>query len=199
MSEYRLQECLTPESMIVASNIRYQAYTSVGYEPVSTSGLFTDEFDGFSGNQTFLLYRHGRPVATVRSSIASLELGLKALPCSKAFDPIITHYLQHYSVLVEMNRMAVLPGCNDDRASIPMMLFSAVFPLVKQYGSVLLCCASGKQHARYYQRMGFLRQTDFADRPGAGLPLALLTKELFANALDFDPVLKAMSLDSNLL
>lgn len=187
MFNYSLRECTSPETLWVAYNIRYQAYTSVGYESVSCSGLFTDALDGQPAHRTFLLYREQAPVATIRVSTLCHANGWLDLPCKSGFEALIQTYAQQYHALIEMNRMAVLPGVSDDAVSLPMMLFCALYSVAQHFDDVLLCCASGKQHARLYQRMGFERQTEFADRPNAGLPLALMTKSLTYLSMQEDP------------
>lgn len=177
-TEFTSRLCDSQELLWLAQNIRYQAYVDVGYEPMNAQGLFQDRYDSLDNQRTYLLYHHGRPMATIRASIACVRLGWRDLCCRAGFDEQISALEQRYDAVIEMNRLAVLPSERDYSASAPLHLFATVFELAKDFDSVLLCCASGRHHQRFYQRLGFSRQTDFAPMPDAAIELALMTKTL---------------------
>ncbi|UXI03963.1 GNAT family N-acetyltransferase [Photobacterium sp. TY1-4] len=172
------QLCVTEEEKITAYNIRYQAYTTVGYNPLCTSGLFTDPFDAEPNNFTFLLKEGTKPVATVRASVLHRPIGWTQVPCKGGFEPEFALLEQEYDTIVEMGRLAVLPDVRGLASLAPLALFCCIYTLDERFGRTALVCGSSKKHRRFYQRLGMKSLCDFAPRPNTAIDLTLMAKTL---------------------
>ncbi|UTV30201.1 N-acyl amino acid synthase FeeM domain-containing protein [Photobacterium atrarenae] len=172
------QLCVTEEEKITAYNIRYQAYTTVGYNPVCTTGLFTDPFDAAPNNFTFLLKERGKPVATVRASVLHRPRGWVQVPCKGGFEPEFSRLEQEYDTIVEMGRLAVLPDVRGLASLAPLALFCCIYMLDERFGRTAIVCGSSKKHKRFYQRLGMKSLCDFGPRPNTAIDLTLMAKSL---------------------
>lgn len=170
--------CRTEEEKITAYNIRYQAYTTVGYNPVSTRGLFSDEFDEKPNNITFLLKDNGKPFATVRGSILHRPLGWVDIPCKGGFETEFAELEEEFDTIIEMGRLAVIPEKRGLASIAPLALFSNIYMVAERFGKTAIVCGSSKKHKRFYERLGMKSMCDFAPRPNTAIDLTLMMKEL---------------------
>lgn len=168
--------CLTEEDKLTAYNIRYQAYTLVGYIEQNDQGLFTDFFDKKPNNITFLLKENDLPVATIRASILHRPLGWVDIPCKSGFEPEFAELEKEYDTIIEMGRLAVIPEKRGLEALAPLALFSCAYFALEKLGKTALVCAAGKKHKRFYERLGMTSQCGFAPRPNAAIDLTLMAK-----------------------
>lgn len=170
--------CLTEEEKITAYNIRYQAYTTVGYNPVCTHGLFTDIYDEKPNNISFLLKDNGKPVATVRASILHRPFGWGDIPCKGGFEPEFAVLEKEYDTIIEMGRLAVTPELRGLESVAPLALFSNIYMIDERFGRTAIVCGSSKKHKRFYERLGMKSLCGFAPRPNTAIDLTLMAKRL---------------------
>ncbi|MCW8329939.1 hypothetical protein MD588_14110 [Photobacterium sp. SDRW27] len=173
--------CRTVEEKITAYNIRYQAYTTVGYNPVCTRGLFTDAYDEKPNNLSFLLKDKGKPVATVRASILHRPAGWIDVPCKGGFEPEFAELEKQYDTIIEMGRLAVLPEVRGIESVAPLALFSNIYMIDERFGRTAIVCGSSKKHKRFYERLGMKSLCSFAPRPNTAIDLTLMAKDLDLN------------------
>ncbi|CAH0535772.1 hypothetical protein VST7929_03246 [Vibrio stylophorae] len=177
-SKFTNHLCLSHEEKITAYNIRYQAYTDVDYEPITATGLYQDEFDEADNHFTFLLKEAGKPMATARVSIKCGELNWPTVPCERGFVEEFKDLSQQHPVIMEMGRLAVLPDTRGVASIAPLALYANAFAFLPYFESILMVCASGKKHKRFYERMGMQSATGFASRPHCAIDLCLMTAPL---------------------
>lgn len=170
--------CNTEEEKITAYNIRYQAYTTVGYNPICTRGQFTDIFDEKPNNFTFLLKDGRKPVGTVRASILHRPLGWVDILCKGGFEREFAKLEQDYDTIIEMGRLAVLPKLRGIKSMAPLALFSTIYMIDERFGKTAIVCGSSKKHKRFYERMGMKSLCGFAPRPNTAIDLTLMAKDL---------------------
>lgn len=169
--------CVSPEEKITAGNIRYQAYCSVEYNPPDKIGLFNDELDAKPNHFSFMAKLDGIPFATMRAGVLTGQPGWDAITCQPGFSQEIAGLKDQYDAVVEMGRLAVLPGYRDFSAQAPIAMFLALHWFQQSFDSLGLVCTSGRSHKRFYERHGFKKVTDFAPRPNAAIELALMVKD----------------------
>ncbi|WP_299012996.1 hypothetical protein [uncultured Photobacterium sp.] len=170
--------CRTEEEKITAYNIRYQAYTTVGYNPVCTRGLFTDKYDEKPNNISFLLKDNGKPFATVRASILHRPLGWVDIPCKGGFESEFAELEKEYDTIIEMGRLAVIPEKRGLESVAPLALFSNIYMIDERFGRTAIVCGSSKKHKRFYERLGMKSLCGFAPRPNTAIDLTLMAKDL---------------------
>lgn len=174
--------CNNQELKNQAYKVRHDAYVSVEFIQPQSSGLFVDEFDPLDNNFTFLLKRDSVPVATVRASVYQKERQWVGMPClSEGFGKEINELCNEFDCIIEMNRLAVLPGIKDLQAMAPLALFTNVEIFRSHFKNAALVCASGKSHVRFYQRLGFKQHCEMLPRPNAEIDLTLMVKPLDHN------------------
>ncbi|WP_087019715.1 N-acyl amino acid synthase FeeM domain-containing protein [Thaumasiovibrio subtropicus] len=169
--------CQTEEEKITAYNIRYQAYTHVGFNPTDTHGLFTDPHDEAPNNFTFLLKDNGKPIGTTRLSIVHRPFGWIDVPSRAGFEDEFLALEQEYDAIIEAGRLAVLPDLRGSTPTVIEALQCAPYSFMSKFGRTAIVCASGKRHLRYYQRNGMKSMCGFAPRPNAAIELTLMVKD----------------------
>ncbi|WP_119394737.1 N-acyl amino acid synthase FeeM domain-containing protein [Salinibius halmophilus] len=181
--------CVTPEEKITAGNIRYQAYCTVEYNPPDKVGLFNDELDAKDNHFSFLAKLDGIPFATMRAGVITDRPGWDAITCQPGFVDEIADLKTRFDGIVEMGRLAVLPGYSDHSAMAPIALFLGLHWFQRAFDNLGLVCTTGRSHKRFYERHGFKQVTDFAPRPNAAIDLALMVKDASHDRPDTHPML----------
>ena len=171
--------CINESLKNDAYSVRYHSYVSVKFITENDSGLFIDQFDHLANNFTFLLKKEQKPVATLRASVYRKQLNWLGMPClSEGFDNEINELADKFDYIIEVNRLAVLPGQGDFNAVAPLALFTNMILMQRAFPNAAMVCAASSSHKRFYQRLGMKQLCDVAPRPNAEIPLTLMMVDL---------------------
>ncbi len=184
--------CTTEEEKITAYNLRYQAYTHVGFNDTDTKGLFQDAHDDAPNNFTFLLKDQGKPIGTTRVSIIHRPFGWVDVPSRNGFKSEFAALEKQYDAIIEVGRLAVLPELRGLSATAIEALQCSPYSFASYFGKTAIVCASGKRHLRYYQNNGMKSICPFASRPNAAIELTLMVKDF-----DFERHIETCEMDND--
>ncbi len=142
--------------------IRHESYLSGGYIDPQPGGLFSDADDLKPNNRCVVVYKHGRPVASVR--LCTLDYGQEAagwgeIPASRIFPEAVAALgagmeYGRSAKLTEINRLVRHPDFATD-FQLVFVLFRFVSYLVIESGADMMLNCVRRNHTPFYKRMHF--------------------------------------------
>jgi hypothetical protein len=153
---------LDEETRADAYAIRHASYLSGGYIDPRPDGLFSDADDLRPNSRTVVVYRQGRPVASVRLCILDTDpslIGWDEIPASRIFPEAVAELAAGLNPgrparLMEINRLVRHPDFATD-AQLVFVLFRFVsYMLIETDSDMMLSCVR-RNHTPFYKRMHF--------------------------------------------
>jgi hypothetical protein len=153
---------LDEQTRAEAYAIRHESYLSGGYIDPQPGGLFSDADDLKPNNRCVVVYKHGRPVASVR--LCTLDYnpaltGWDEIPASRIFSEEVAALgagVEHGrpARLTEINRLVRHPDFATD-FQLVFVLFRLVGFFVAESGSDMTLSCVRRNHTPFYKRMHF--------------------------------------------
>ncbi len=142
--------------------IRHASYLSGGFIDAQPNGLFSDADDLKPNSRSVVVYKEGRPVASVRLCVLDLDpalTGWDEIPASRIFPEAIaelTASVPHNrpAKLTEINRLVRHPDFATDY-QLAFVLFRFVSYLVIEANSDMMVSCVRRNHTPFYKRMHF--------------------------------------------
>jgi hypothetical protein len=142
--------------------VRHASYLSGDYIDPQPGGLFSDADDLKPGNCSVVVYKQGRPVASVR--LCTLDLnpdvtGWDEIPASRIFPEAVADLAANVphdrpAKLTEINRLVRHPDFANDYQLV-FVLYRFVSYLVIESGSDMMLSCVRRNHMPFYKRMHF--------------------------------------------
>lgn len=145
-----------------AYSIRHASYLSGGYIDARPDGMFSDADDLLPNNRCVVIYKHGRPTASVRLCTLSNEPGLTGwgeIPASRIFPEDVAALADGVKTgrpakLTEINRLVRHPDCADDFMLVFVLYRFVSFLVIEEGADMMLNCVR-RNHTSFYKRMHF--------------------------------------------
>lgn len=159
--------------------LRHDAYAAVGYLRQTASSIFADRYDGLPTSRSLLLYRGGRPAASVRVCLRATDAagGVRfGLPAEEIFADEIGSYMASEPVAhraVEITRLSRHPDFSRDTA-LMLALFRMAGYLILGFRAETIFAAITPSHVPFYRRMGFSLVGPARDYPGLDVQTVLV-------------------------
>ncbi|MGE4482610.1 N-acyl amino acid synthase FeeM domain-containing protein [Acidocella sp.] len=145
-----------------AYSIRHASYLSGGYIDPRPDGLFSDADDLRPNNRSVVIYRHGRPVASVRMSVYDRTPGLAGfdeIPASRIFPAEVLALADSVTSgrpakLTEINRLVRHPDFATDYELVFVLYRFVGFFVAEEQADMTLSCVR-RNHTPFYKRLHF--------------------------------------------
>ena len=180
-----------------AYGVRHISYLSGGFIDPSPDGLFSDADDDKPNTQCVVVYKHGRPVASVRMCVLDQTPGLAgwdSIPASRIFPEDVaalaagvTH--GRPARLMEINRLVRHPDHATDFELVFVLFRFVSFMLHMETADMMLNCVR-KNHSPFYRRMHF----DFVAGPRRYAGVKFETNLMVCPEAKFDIIRKEIPL-----
>ncbi len=191
-----------------AFRIRHSSYLAGGNIDPRPGGLFSDRYDEMPNSRTVVLYKLGRPVASIRVCLLETDpsqTGYNDIPALNMFGPEIKTYLNEVSRneavefprAIEINRLVRHPDFTNDYELVFMLFrFSTFFTLYYKTDLMLSCVR--RNHAPFYKRMLFSLVSEPRTYPELKFPTSLMIchKENYGNVTKKLPIIDANAIES---
>ncbi|OYV50386.1 MAG: hypothetical protein B7Y73_06470 [Acidocella sp. 35-58-6] len=153
---------IDPETKADAYGLRYLSYLSGGYIDPTPSGLFQDADDEKPNCQSVVIYKHARPVASVRLCVLDSDdhRGYTEIPANRIFPEDVEALLASVatpdrpSKATEINRLVRHPDFATD-VELVFVLFRFVSFMVLREGSDMMLSCVRRNHTPFYKRLNF--------------------------------------------
>jgi hypothetical protein len=144
--------------------VRHDSYLSGGYIDRRPDGLFADEFDDMPNSQTVVVYRDGRPVASIRFCIIDTDpakTGWQDIPASRIFPDEVKGLLDQATAgrvpprparALEINRLVRHPDFADDKELVFVLFRFATYMVLHHEADITLSCVR-RNHMPFYRRI----------------------------------------------
>jgi hypothetical protein len=145
-----------------AYSVRYLSYLSGGFIDPLPEALFSDADDAKPNAQCVVIYKHGRPVASVRMCVLDLTPGLTGwdeIPASRIFPEDVSALAASISHgrparMMEINRLVRHPDYATDFELVFVLFRFVSYMLHVKSADMMLNCVR-KNHSPFYRRMHF--------------------------------------------
>ena len=157
------QLAMTPAIARQAFAIRHSGYLSYGYITPREDGLFFDKYDGRANERTIVIYRAGRPAATIRVCLYDPHAqwpDADMVPAMEIFGAEIGQLCAAEQAagrsgrLIEITRFARDPAFANDHSLI-ISAFRIVAYLRLYFDASVMLNAVRPHHMPMYRRLGF--------------------------------------------
>jgi hypothetical protein len=141
--------------------IRHASYLSGGYIDPQPDGLFRDADDLQPNSRCVVVYRHGKPVASVR--LCTLDLGngpgWDEIPASRIFPEAVAALAADVghdrpARMTEINRLVRHPDYANDYQLVFVLFRFVSFLVIESQADMMLNCVR-RNHTSFYRRMHF--------------------------------------------
>ncbi|MBU6419168.1 MAG: hypothetical protein KGQ79_05500 [Proteobacteria bacterium] len=145
-----------------AYSIRHASYLSGGYIDPRPDGMFSDADDLLPNSRSVVIYKEGRPAASVRLCTWSNDPNLQGwndIPAARIFPEEVEALAQGVQTgkpakLTEINRLVRHPDDSNDFMLV-FVLYRFVSFLVIEEGSDMMLNCVRRNHTSFYKRMHF--------------------------------------------
>jgi hypothetical protein len=140
--------------------IRHASYLAGGYIDPRPDGLFCDADDGLPGNKSVVIYKAGRPVASVRLCLLDEGNGWTDIPASRIFPEAVGALAQAAAKpgkparLAEINRLVRHPDYANDFQLVFVLFRFVSYLVIAADADMMLNCVR-RNHTPFYKRMHF--------------------------------------------
>lgn len=142
--------------------IRHASYLSGGFIDPQPGGLFTDADDLKPNSRSVVVYKEGRPVASVRLCTLDYDTALTGwdeIPASRIFPEAVAELaagVQHDlpAKLTEINRLVRHPDFSTDYQLVLVLYRFVGFMVAEEESDMTLSCVR-RNHMPFYKRMHF--------------------------------------------
>jgi len=142
--------------------IRHASYLSGGFIDPQPGGLFTDADDLKPNSRSVVVYKEGRPVASVRLCTLDYDTALTGwdeIPASRIFPEAVAELaagVQHDrpAKLMEINRLVRHPDYATD-FQLAFVLFRFVYFMVREDQADMTLSCVRRNHTPFYKRLHF--------------------------------------------
>jgi hypothetical protein len=181
--EFTAQLCCSPESKKVAYHLRHEAYANNQSIKPNAEELFSDKYDLHPNSRTQLIWHNNTPVATVRSSVWSLNYQWTSTEALDSFWHAVHRHIGLEHTIIESNRFALIPGLGSSLSLQVQLLLFRIQDLNCLYEkSAHIITVVRKKHVSFYERMLQFRQiSDEKFYPWVNENLVLLAADATAS------------------
>ncbi|OYV33796.1 MAG: hypothetical protein B7Z80_23060 [Rhodospirillales bacterium 20-64-7] len=145
-----------------AYSIRHASYLSGGYIDPQPDEKFTDADDLKANSRSVVVYKFGRPVASVRLCDLTYDAALSEqdeIPASRIFPEAVAELAQGVShgrppKLTEINRLVRHPDFATDYELVFILFRFVSFLVIEGNSDMMLSCVR-RNHTPFYKRMHF--------------------------------------------
>jgi hypothetical protein len=145
-----------------AYSVRHASYLSGGYIDPRPDGMFSDADDLRPNNRSVVIYRQGRPVASVRMSVYDRTPGLTGfdeIPASRIFPEEVAALADcvtsgRPAKLTEINRLVRHPDFATDYELVFVLYRFVGFFVAEEKADMTLSCVR-RNHTPFYKRLHF--------------------------------------------
>jgi hypothetical protein len=142
--------------------LRHAAYVAAGYLDPISDGLFSDPYDDMPNCSTIVIYKDGRPAASVRLAVLDSDpdrIGWHDVPAAHIFhDEVATLLAPSGSGqpkrAAEITRLVRHPDFATDSELVFVLFRFVPFLLCKQKIDMVLSCVR-RNHVPFYKRLEF--------------------------------------------
>jgi len=142
--------------------IRHASYLAGGYIDAQPGGLFSDADDLRPGNRSVVVYKHNRPVASVRLCTLDQDpavTGWDEIPASRIFPEAVAELAANVphnrpAKLTEINRLVRHPDYATDYQLVFVLFRFVSFLVIESQSDMMLSCVR-RNHTPFYKRMHF--------------------------------------------
>jgi hypothetical protein len=141
--------------------VRHASYLSGGYIDPQPDGLFCDADDLKPNNRCVVVYRYGKPVASVRLCTLDLDNGpgWDEIPASRIFPDAVAKLAADVghdrpARLTEINRLVRHPDHANDFQLVFVLFRFVSFLVIESQSDMMLNCVR-RNHTSFYRRMHF--------------------------------------------
>lgn len=153
---------LDAETKAEAYSIRHASYLAGNYIDPRPDGLFSDADDERPNNRSVVIYKHGRPVASVRMSVYDRTPGLSGfdeIPALRIFPDEVHALADSVSSgrpakLTEINRLVRHPDFATDYELVFVLYRFVGFFVAEEKADMTLSCVR-RNHTPFYKRLHF--------------------------------------------
>ncbi|HTQ71194.1 MAG TPA: hypothetical protein VMH92_06835 [Acidocella sp.] len=153
---------LDEQSKADAYSIRHASYLSGGYIDPRPDGMFSDADDLRPNNRSVVIYKRGRPVASVRMSVYDRTPGLTGwdeIPASRIFPEEVQALADSVTSgrpakLTEINRLVRHPDFATDYELVFVLYRFVGFFVAEERADMTLSCVR-RNHTPFYKRLHF--------------------------------------------
>jgi hypothetical protein len=141
--------------------IRHASYLSGGYIDPQPDGLFSDADDLMPNSRCVVVYRYGKPVASVR--LCTLDMGngpgWDEIPASRIFPEAVAALAadaghDRPARLTEINRLVRHPDHANDFQLVFVLFRFVSYLVIESQSDMMLNCVR-RNHTSFYRRMHF--------------------------------------------
>jgi len=142
--------------------IRHASYLSGGFIEAQPGGIFSDADDLAPNNQCIVVYKFGRPVASVR--LCTLDqspslTGWDTIPASRIFPEAVAELAAGVTHgrparLTEINRLVRHPDFATDYQLVFVLFRFVSYLVIEANADMMLSCVR-RNHTPFYKRMHF--------------------------------------------
>lgn len=159
---------LDDETKADAYAVRHASYLSGGYIDPQPGGIFSDADDLRPGNRSVVIYKDGRPVASVRLCVLDQDpavQGWDEIPASRIFPEAVGELAANVphgrpAKLTEINRLVRHPDFEKDYQLVFVLFRFVSFLVIEANSDMMLSCVR-RNHTPFYKRMLF----EYVDGP----------------------------------
>lgn len=144
-----------------AYSIRHASYLSGGYIDPKPGAIFSDADDLRPNNRSVVIYKHNRPVASVRMSVYDRTPGLTGwdeIPASRIFPDEVAALADSVqgrpAKLTEINRLVRHPDFATDYELVFVLYRFVGFFVAEEKADMTLSCVR-RNHTPFYKRLHF--------------------------------------------
>jgi hypothetical protein len=142
--------------------IRHASYLSGGYIDPQPDGLFSDADDLRPNSRSVVIYKAGRPVASVRLCVLDQTpgmIGWDEIPASRIFPEEVAGLAASVphnrpAKLMEINRLVRHPDFATDYQLVFVLFRFVSYILIEDNADMMLSCVR-RNHTPFYKRMHF--------------------------------------------
>jgi hypothetical protein len=173
--------------------IRHQSYLSGGYIDPIPGGLFSDADDLLPNSRSVVVYKGGRPVASVRLCVLDYTPGLVGwdeIPANRIFPEAVAELAAGVShsqpaKLTEINRLVRHPDFATDYELVFVLYRFVGFLVAEERSDMTLSCVR-RNHTSFYKRLHF----DYVAGPRRYAGVKFETNLMACKNTEYDSVLK---------
>lgn len=159
---------IDPQTRADAYSVRHKSYLSGGYIDPRPNGQFSDPYDEMPNSQSMVVYKAGRPVASVRVCILDTNPALSGwddIPALQIFpeemQSLIADAPEHTkhrrnrpARAIEINRLVRHPDFATDFTLVFALFRLATFMVYYHETDVMMSCVR-RNHTSFYKRLHF--------------------------------------------
>lgn len=142
--------------------IRHESYLSGGYIDPQPDGLFSDLDDLKPNSRSVVVYKWGRPVASVRLCVLDQTpgmIGWDEIPASRIFPEAVAELAASVphgrpAKMTEINRLVRHPDFATDYQLVFVLFRFVSYMVIEDNADMMLSCVR-RNHTPFYKRMHF--------------------------------------------